>query len=256
MNTQNAVSETASADPVSAGAVGVFVGGLGLGVVSGVDVGGVGGPFVVGEVVDDGGGLVGVVGVVDDGSGVGGGPDVLLGAVLDAAVVELGGVVREGLPVGSGGELLARFSLPASGTVFGDESGPRVVYVTATDRRAVTGNTTGAGTAGGGDPYANTGIPNTGTPNPGAGGLLGGVGGLDKLVNVSLEVSVELGRTRVTLADVLDFDVGSTIELDRAAGAPVDIRVNDTLLAHGEVVLIDDEYAVRITAIVDPGHQT
>jgi len=76
------------------------------------------------------------------------------------------------------------------------------------------------------------------------------------LVNVSLEVSVEIGRTRVTLADVLAFDVGSTIELDRAAGAPVDIRVNDTLLAQGEVVLVDDEYAVRITSIIDPNtHQ-
>lgn len=77
-------------------------------------------------------------------------------------------------------------------------------------------------------------------------------GGLDKLVNVALEVSVELGRTRVTLSEVLDYDVGSVVELDRAAGAPVDVRVNDTLLAQGEVVLIDDEYAVRITAIFDP----
>ncbi|MEM7326707.1 MAG: flagellar motor switch protein FliN [Actinomycetota bacterium] len=77
-------------------------------------------------------------------------------------------------------------------------------------------------------------------------------GGLDKLVNVALEVSVELGRTRVTLSEVLEYDVGSVVELDRAAGAPVDVRVNDTLLAQGEVVLIDDEYAVRITAIFDP----
>ncbi|MDH4077484.1 MAG: FliM/FliN family flagellar motor switch protein, partial [Acidimicrobiia bacterium] len=57
----------------------------------------------------------------------------------------------------------------------------------------------------------------------------------------------------VTLADVLEYDVGSVVELDRAAGAPVDVRVNGTLLAHGEVVLIDDEYAVRITAIIDNG---
>ena len=89
---------------------------------------------------------------------------------------------------------------------------------------------------------------------PSVGGVLGvpSGGGLDKLVNVALEVSVELGRTRVTLSEVLDYDVGSVVELDRAAGAPVDVRVNDTLLAQGEVVLIDDEYAVRITAIFDP----
>jgi flagellar motor switch protein FliN/FliY len=77
-------------------------------------------------------------------------------------------------------------------------------------------------------------------------------GGFDKLSNVGLDVSVELGRARVTLADVLAFDVGSVVELDRAAGAPVDVRVNGTLLAQGEVVLVDDEYAVRITAIIDP----
>ena len=76
---------------------------------------------------------------------------------------------------------------------------------------------------------------------------------MERLVNVSLEVSVELGRCRVTLADVLGFDVGSAVELDRPVGAPVDVRVNDTLLARGEVVLVDDEYAVRITEIVDPG---
>jgi len=49
------------------------------------------------------------------------------------------------------------------------------------------------------------------------------------------------------------YDVGSVVELDRAAGSPVDVRVNGTLLAQGEVVLIDDEYAVRITAVVEPG---
>lgn len=73
------------------------------------------------------------------------------------------------------------------------------------------------------------------------------------LRDVSLDVSVELGRTVMTVAEVLELSVGSVVELDRAARAPVDIRVNGTLLAKGEVVVIDDEYAVRVTEILDPG---
>jgi flagellar motor switch protein FliN len=56
----------------------------------------------------------------------------------------------------------------------------------------------------------------------------------------------------MTVAEVLELSVGSVVELDRAARAPVDIRVNGTLLAKGEVVVIDDEYAVRVTQILDP----
>jgi flagellar motor switch protein FliN len=104
-------------------------------------------------------------------------------------------------------------------------------------------------------------VPSPAQPTPvvGTGALSESVvraaGGFDKLINVALEVSVELGRTRVTLSEVLEFDVGSVVELDRAAGSPVDVRVNGTLLAQGEVVLIDDEYAVRITSIVEPGSE-
>lgn len=76
-------------------------------------------------------------------------------------------------------------------------------------------------------------------------------GGLDLLRRVALEVSVELGRTRMTLDEVMGLDIGSVIELDRSVGAPVDVRVNDTLIARGEVVVVDGEYAVRLTEIVD-----
>lgn len=72
------------------------------------------------------------------------------------------------------------------------------------------------------------------------------------LRDVHLDVSVELGRTVMTVSEVLELSVGSVVELDRAARAPVDIRVNGTLLAKGEVVVIDDEYAVRVTEILDP----
>ena len=72
---------------------------------------------------------------------------------------------------------------------------------------------------------------------------------LETLSNVELAVTVELGRTRLLMKDLLSLRPGSVVELDRHVGAPVDIFVNSTLLAHGEVVVVDDELGVRITAI-------
>ncbi|MGH9016538.1 MAG: flagellar motor switch protein FliN [Acidimicrobiales bacterium] len=72
---------------------------------------------------------------------------------------------------------------------------------------------------------------------------------LETLNNVELAVTVELGRTRLLMKDLLSLRPGSVVELDRHVGAPVDIFVNSTLLAHGEVVVVDDELGVRITAI-------
>jgi flagellar motor switch protein FliN/FliY len=72
---------------------------------------------------------------------------------------------------------------------------------------------------------------------------------LETLSNVELAVTVELGRTRLLMKDLLSLRPGSVVELDRHVGSPVDIFVNSTLLAHGEVVVVDDELGVRITAI-------
>lgn len=80
----------------------------------------------------------------------------------------------------------------------------------------------------------------------------GGPNSMSLLKDVHLNVSVELGRTEMTVAEVLELTVGAVVELDRAARSPVDIRVNGTLLAKGEVVVVDDEYAVRVTEILDP----
>lgn len=77
---------------------------------------------------------------------------------------------------------------------------------------------------------------------------------LSLLGEVKLDVAVELGRQSVTLAHMLGLSVGAVVELDRAAGAPVDIRVNGLLYGHGEVVVVDDQYAVRIIEILEnPG---
>lgn len=76
---------------------------------------------------------------------------------------------------------------------------------------------------------------------------------LELLHDVEMAVTVELGRTRMLLRDVLALGAGSVIELDRAAGSPVDLFVNGTLIARGEVVVVDEEFGVRITEVVRAG---
>lgn len=74
---------------------------------------------------------------------------------------------------------------------------------------------------------------------------------LSLLRNVEMNVTAELGRARMTVADLLSLSTGSVVELDRVAGSPIDLLVNGTLIARGEVVVIDEEFGVRITEIVD-----
>jgi flagellar motor switch protein FliN/FliY len=90
-------------------------------------------------------------------------------------------------------------------------------------------------------------------PAPAAGGprtsaALGGP--IELLHEVEMGVTVELGRTRMLVRDILELSPGSVIELDRAAGAPIDVLVNGTLIARGEVVVIDEEFGIRITEVI------
>jgi flagellar motor switch protein FliN/FliY len=78
---------------------------------------------------------------------------------------------------------------------------------------------------------------------------------LDLLLNVSLGVSAELGRCTMRVSDVLKLGRGSIVELDRAAGAPIDVLVNDRLVARGEVVAVEDRYGVRLTEILARRHR-
>ena len=70
------------------------------------------------------------------------------------------------------------------------------------------------------------------------------------LADVSLGVTVELGRARLTVAEVLSLTIGSVVELDRVAGSPVDVLVNGTLIARGEVVVVDEEFGVRVSEVI------
>jgi flagellar motor switch protein FliN/FliY len=73
---------------------------------------------------------------------------------------------------------------------------------------------------------------------------------LDLLLDVPLDVSVELGRTRLSIQDLLALGPGSVIELDKIAGEALDILVNDRLVARGEAVVVNDKFGIRITDIV------
>ncbi len=227
------------------------------------DIDAVAGPFLTANLVDAGGHVVACVAVRDVPDPGDRSADSLLTAAAAAAAEDGAGRIvgaEEAVPVATAAEVMARFSMPTTVSVFTDGHQVQALHVSAVDRRARRPASEGPALDG---PAVHSRAVEDGTPiaSRAAGTLTDrsqpfGEGGLDKLINVSLDVSVELGRTRVTLAEILDYDVGSVVELDRAAGAPVDIRVNDTLLAQGEVVLIDDEYAVRITEIFDPNQQT
>lgn len=73
---------------------------------------------------------------------------------------------------------------------------------------------------------------------------------LDLLLDVPLDISVELGRSRMTIQELLALSPGSVIELDKIAGEPLDILINDRLVARGEAVVVNDKFGVRLTDIV------
>ncbi|NYI45888.1 flagellar motor switch protein FliN/FliY [Nocardioides aromaticivorans] len=75
--------------------------------------------------------------------------------------------------------------------------------------------------------------------------------GLELLHGVDMEVTVELGRTRMTVRDLLALTPGAVLELDRAAGSPADLLVNGRLVARGEVVVVDEDFGLRVTEILD-----
>ena len=85
-------------------------------------------------------------------------------------------------------------------------------------------------------------------------GAAGTGGSLDTLLDVSLPVAIEFGRTHMTVQEVLELGSGSVIQLDRMVGEPIDIYISDRKLAEGEVVVIGEHFGVRITRIV-PGSE-
>ncbi len=79
-----------------------------------------------------------------------------------------------------------------------------------------------------------------------------GRGSLDMILDVVLDATVELGRSRLSVRDILGLGPGSVVELDKLAGEPADLLINGKLLARGEIVVIDDDFGIRITEILTP----
>lgn len=89
----------------------------------------------------------------------------------------------------------------------------------------------------------------------GTGNVPPGKPNLDLVKDIQVALTVELGRTEMVIQDILELTPGKVIELDRLAGEPLDILVNGTLLARGEVVVVDENFGVRLTSIVDPAER-
>ena len=75
---------------------------------------------------------------------------------------------------------------------------------------------------------------------------------IDLIMDVPLEVTVELGRTKKSIKEILEFTPGTIVELDKIAGEPIDVLVNGKMVAKGEVVVIEESFGIRITDIVKP----
>lgn len=87
------------------------------------------------------------------------------------------------------------------------------------------------------------------TPTPGAEGTHKNI---DMLLDVKMPISIELGRTEMAISELLTLGPGSVVELNKLAGEPVDLLVNDKIIARGEVVVVDENFGVRITLLMSP----
>src|SRR5690606_26644121 len=78
---------------------------------------------------------------------------------------------------------------------------------------------------------------------------------LDVILDIPVTISMEIGRTKIPIRNLLQLNQGSVVELDRLAGEPLDVLVNGTLIAHGEVVVINEHYGIRVTDVISPAER-
>lgn len=89
----------------------------------------------------------------------------------------------------------------------------------------------------------NTSSPTTGDAN------------LDVILDIPVTLSMEIGRTEIPIQNLLQLNQGSVVELDRLAGEPMDVLINGTLIAHGEVVVVNEKFGIRLTDVVSPSER-
>ena len=78
---------------------------------------------------------------------------------------------------------------------------------------------------------------------------------LDVILDIPVQIAMEVGTTSITIRNLLQLNQGSVIELDRLAGEPLDVMVNGTLIAHGEVVVVNDKFGIRMTDVISPSER-
>lgn len=78
---------------------------------------------------------------------------------------------------------------------------------------------------------------------------------MDVILDVPVTLSMEVGRTRVPIRNLLQLNQGSVVELERVAGEPLDVFVNGTLIAHGEVVVVNEKFGIRLTDVISPSER-
>ncbi|WJW74566.1 flagellar motor switch protein FliN [Thiohalobacter sp. IOR34] len=78
---------------------------------------------------------------------------------------------------------------------------------------------------------------------------------LDLILDIPVTIAMEIGRTRISIRNLLQLNQGSVVELDRLAGEPMDVLVNGTLVAHGEVVVVNEKFGIRLTDVVSPSER-
>ena len=89
----------------------------------------------------------------------------------------------------------------------------------------------------------------------GGGGTTGALSDFDMILDIPVQLTVELGRTKLSIRNLLQLAHGSVVELDGLAGEPMDVLVNGTLIAQGEVVVVNDKFGIRLTDIITPAER-
>ncbi len=89
----------------------------------------------------------------------------------------------------------------------------------------------------------------------GEGVSMGDEANLDVILDIPVTIAMEIGRTRISIRNLLQLNQGSVVELDRLAGEPMDVLVNGTLVAHGEVVVVNEKFGIRLTDVVSPAER-
>ena len=86
-------------------------------------------------------------------------------------------------------------------------------------------------------------------------GSLKSMQNLDVILDIPVSIGMEVGRTSISIRNLLQLNQGSVIELDRLAGEPLDVLVNGTLIAHGEVVVVNEKFGIRMTDVISPSER-